>query len=125
MKRLITASILAVLVVALALGVKQSVSPATVSAQPPTFEIVYKDSDPGQDPFLDPPENAVGWFVENDEIGHIDASFGIPGRDNPKRFIRVDPKTPNEAPGASPDAGWGKGASCREGGDDGCFSHGG
>ena len=105
------------ILLAIAIAVLTMLAPgsqATVNAQ---FSLV--EGPLGQSPFGTPPADAVGWFVINDEIGvvgigHRDAAFGIPGRANPFNLQLVNPYEPHLANGASADADWGQGPTCKQ-----------
>jgi hypothetical protein len=62
---------------------------------------------PGSNPFVEPPENAVAWKVQNG--GHEDGPFALPGAENPFGLPVLDPA-------ALPlPAHWGQGPECVSG----------
>jgi hypothetical protein len=61
----------------------------------------------GQNPFVEPPEDAVAWIVSDG--GHTDGPFALPGAENPLGLPELDPA-------ALPDpAHWGQGPECAAG----------
>jgi hypothetical protein len=59
---------------------------------------------PGSNPFVEPPENAVAWKVQNG--GHEDGPFALPGAENPFGLPVLDPAS------LPPPAHWGQGTEC-------------
>ncbi|MCI0439198.1 MAG: DUF11 domain-containing protein, partial [Chloroflexi bacterium] len=110
--------VMALLLLPIGIWATSSPDPALTAVGLPPLPDGYEYSALGLDPFAPPPPNAVAWGVLNNEIGHFDGFFAIPGKPNDLGLPdEINPATLEVTQGDFETGGafWGIGPECVNG----------